>query len=66
MQLQALTSPTVVQLADYAAWDDFAEANAEALIAAYGSVEFALQMCIDGGITLGVAAAPEFLICFED
>jgi hypothetical protein len=62
----ALTRPTVVQLADYAAWDTFAEANADALIAEYGSVEFALQLCIDGGITLGGGAAPEFLICFED
>lgn len=63
---QALPSPTVVQLADYAAWDTFAEANAEALIAGYGSVEFALQHALDGGLILGGGAAPEFLICFED
>jgi hypothetical protein len=61
-----ISAPHVIQLADYAAWDDFAENNAEALIAEYGSVDTALQHALEGGLTLGGGAAPEFLVCFED
>lgn len=47
-------------------WQDFASANADALIEAYGSVETALQHACDGGLQLGGGAAPLMTIVFVD
>ena len=53
-----MTNEDRIELADMAAWADFAEANREALEMEYGSVETALLHATKGGLTLGGGACP--------
>jgi hypothetical protein len=54
-----------IELHDMDAWDALVEANRDAIIDRYGSVEKALQHARDGGLELGGGAAPLFIITFE-
>ena len=58
--------PTEVMLADLAAWEVFAEANREALIAEHGSVDEALRLVREGGLEMGGGAAPLVVVYFAD
>lgn len=53
-------------LADMDEWQLFADANRDALEDAYGSTEQAFRHAINGGLTLGGGAAPEFFISFAE
>lgn len=61
-----MTDTNQIILADMDAWEAFAEANADALVDAYGSVATAYQHAIQGGLTLGGGAAPLFEISFAE
>lgn len=52
-------------LANMDAWQEWAEANREALEADYGSLSTALQHAMQGGLMIGGGAAPAFFITFE-
>ena len=55
-----------IELADMTAWREFAAANEDGLIDAYGSVAKAFQHAIQGGLTMGGGAAPLFHIYFAE
>lgn len=57
--------PETIVLPDIDAWDSFAASNREALEESYGSIADAYHHVVDGGLTLGGGAAPQFFICFE-
>lgn len=56
---------TNIELPNIAAWNDFVEANRDAIIDQYGSVETALGYALDGGLEIGGGAAPLFIITIE-
>lgn len=68
MAIRESTTPEggAIALDDMDDWRTFAEANADALVDGYGSIEAALQHCRDGGLTLGGGAAPLFFIYFAE
>ena len=55
-----------VALANLEAWDDFAAANTEALIAEYGDLNKALLHVMGGGLVLGGGPAPLVHVYFVD
>ena len=55
-----------IELEDMPAWWRFAEANAEALVEAYGDLDAALKAARDGGLTLGGGATPITRVWFDD
>ena len=57
---------TEIMLADLAAWETFAEANREALVAEHGSVDEALRLVREGGLEMGGGAAPLVVVYFAD
>lgn len=55
-----------IAIHDMDEWDTFANANVDALVDQYGSIETAMRHAMEGGLTIGGGAAPEFLVTFVD
>jgi hypothetical protein len=61
-----MTTETTIALVDDDAWQEFAEANRDALESEYGSIASAYQHATQGGLTMGGGAAPLTRIYFEE
>lgn len=62
---EPLTDGSVaVTLDDLDDWEDFAAANAEAIVERYGSKDKAYRHLCDGGLLLGGGAAPQVSVYF--
>lgn len=55
-----------ILLADTDDWADFADANQDALLDMYESLDDAFMAACQGGIEIGGGAAPHFYIRFAD